>query len=367
MPFKDEVTAGEQLVYTAIRSENYAPGTAGWRIAKDGTAQFVGVTIAGGSLQSANYVAGTAGYKLNGTTGDAELNAATIRGTLRSGNYVAGSAGYRLDGTTGNAELNQLVARGEIATDVAGNARVRMFDSTGTPPPAGVGVVELYSAAADETDPARIRNYGIGGFPTLVVESPETAIGGRWTLNLPSDYIASLDGPSGAEIVLPIVKIPSCPDVNLSTTGGGLVLGFSGSGIHMALDANEIQAMDASVFPTVASTLNLQNEGGLTHCGGSLQVDQGFSCNVIAVGQAAITPTANVISSVAVTGLGLESGKAYRAVATGNSSVPGEQGITGALYMVTANNATSDGVTLYILRSNTTQTFVYYIVAADDI
>jgi hypothetical protein len=40
MAFTDPILAGEQLVRTAISSENYIPGVSGWRIASNGAAEF---------------------------------------------------------------------------------------------------------------------------------------------------------------------------------------------------------------------------------------------------------------------------------------------------------------------------------------
>lgn len=45
MGFRDPVVAENELIREAIRSANYAPGSTGWRIGADGTAEFTGVTI----------------------------------------------------------------------------------------------------------------------------------------------------------------------------------------------------------------------------------------------------------------------------------------------------------------------------------
>lgn len=50
MGFSDPITAGDVLIREAIRSPNYNPGVSGWRIAKDGTAEFVGIVIQQGGL-----------------------------------------------------------------------------------------------------------------------------------------------------------------------------------------------------------------------------------------------------------------------------------------------------------------------------
>jgi hypothetical protein len=47
MTFRDPVLAGEKLVHTGIRSDNYAAGVSGWRIARDGTVEFNSGTFRG--------------------------------------------------------------------------------------------------------------------------------------------------------------------------------------------------------------------------------------------------------------------------------------------------------------------------------
>lgn len=50
MPFKDEITAGEQLIQTGIRSADYVmppPSATGWRIARNGDSEFNNLTARG--------------------------------------------------------------------------------------------------------------------------------------------------------------------------------------------------------------------------------------------------------------------------------------------------------------------------------
>lgn len=47
MAFRNSILAGEQLVRSGIRSENYEPGVAGWRIGRDGAAEFSDAAIRG--------------------------------------------------------------------------------------------------------------------------------------------------------------------------------------------------------------------------------------------------------------------------------------------------------------------------------
>jgi hypothetical protein len=47
MTFQNSILAGEDLVRTGIRSPNYVPGDQGWRIARDGSAEFANALIRG--------------------------------------------------------------------------------------------------------------------------------------------------------------------------------------------------------------------------------------------------------------------------------------------------------------------------------
>lgn len=47
MTFRNSILAGEDLVRTAIRSPDYVAGLLGWRIARDGSAEFNNVTVRG--------------------------------------------------------------------------------------------------------------------------------------------------------------------------------------------------------------------------------------------------------------------------------------------------------------------------------
>jgi hypothetical protein len=40
MPFENPIIAGEELIRPGIRSEDFIEGTAGWRIGRDGSAEF---------------------------------------------------------------------------------------------------------------------------------------------------------------------------------------------------------------------------------------------------------------------------------------------------------------------------------------
>ncbi len=50
MPFSDDPVAGEYLVRRAIKSPNYQPGSEGWAINADGSAEFNQITVNGGQV-----------------------------------------------------------------------------------------------------------------------------------------------------------------------------------------------------------------------------------------------------------------------------------------------------------------------------
>lgn len=47
MSFSNPILSGETLIRSAIKSENYVPGVAGWRISRDGEAEFSDVIVRG--------------------------------------------------------------------------------------------------------------------------------------------------------------------------------------------------------------------------------------------------------------------------------------------------------------------------------
>lgn len=60
MGFKDPIDAGGVLIREDLQSPNYVTGVSGWRIARDGTAEFVGLIIQlGGLIQMRGALANT--------------------------------------------------------------------------------------------------------------------------------------------------------------------------------------------------------------------------------------------------------------------------------------------------------------------
>lgn len=96
MAFRNEVTAGNTLIREAIQSQGYDPGTDGWIIRADGSAEFNDVVIRGGTV-----VSGTALY-YDGAPGPGTLmmSIAAEEGTDPFGNaYPAGLTLFDPDGS----------------------------------------------------------------------------------------------------------------------------------------------------------------------------------------------------------------------------------------------------------------------------
>lgn len=82
MTFNNSILAGLTLVREAIESEGFVSGSTGWRIDRDGDAEFNGVTIRA-DLQSDNFVDDVSGWNLE-RIGNAEFNDVTVRGVFEA-------------------------------------------------------------------------------------------------------------------------------------------------------------------------------------------------------------------------------------------------------------------------------------------
>src|SRR3954466_7470362 len=70
MQFRNPIVAGEELAITAIRSQDYVEAVTGWRIARDGNAQFSNISALGdfgtsGQISGDSVIAGPGGIWLN--------------------------------------------------------------------------------------------------------------------------------------------------------------------------------------------------------------------------------------------------------------------------------------------------------------
>jgi hypothetical protein len=92
------IGGGGGLVYPSIHSPNYVPNVSGWSVNKDGTAQFTGLAIIGGTFTGTNFVMNQAGIFFYGGTpaaGNLIESVAAAAGTDGFGNaYLAGDVSY---------------------------------------------------------------------------------------------------------------------------------------------------------------------------------------------------------------------------------------------------------------------------------
>lgn len=91
-----KLTVGDGTVGGDLKSTTFTPGSAGWRIRPDGTAEYNDITVRGTVYASA------------GAIGGVVINATN----LRSSGYVADTSGFSLDNSTGRGEFNDLRVRG---------------------------------------------------------------------------------------------------------------------------------------------------------------------------------------------------------------------------------------------------------------
>lgn len=227
MGLKDPIVAGVNLVRSAIQSVPFVSGFLGWRIARDGSAEF---------------------------------NDITARGNI--------------------------IGR-ELLTNGAVLPYMHLFTvPAGVEADEGFNYIEFYSNASDEVEPYRIIAYGDDAgvlIPRLMIQSAD--LGGQLlTFQMNSSRPISPQ-PAGAFSFQGVVEageitslsMDSCHvnvgdggylrvynDTDLSpvSTDHGFQVG-SDSGLNVGIDNNEIMARDNGAV----STLNLQNSGGLLQIG----------------------------------------------------------------------------------------------------
>lgn len=153
MSFDDNATAGETLVAGSIHSPNFASGSSGWTINRDGSAEFQNVlvrgTITGSTIIGSTIIGGT-----------------IIGGDIQSTNYVAGTSGFDLNGNTNQIEINTGFRVGGAAA-----ANVQLSVTGGQPR------ILFNTAAANQTGVGALFGQAIGATPGLFLLGPTTAQG----------------------------------------------------------------------------------------------------------------------------------------------------------------------------------------------
>src|SRR5882762_8886105 len=165
MAFDQSATAGDTLVAGSIHSPNYATGSSGWSINRDGSAEFqnvlvrgtitgstiIGSTIIGGDFRSTNYVPGTSGFDLNSTTNQIEIN-----------------TGFRVGGATGQ----------HITLGISGaNTTMQLFTGIAAETaPAAIGVTTVTQGAIVTPD-VIFQSAQMGDGATVIGLLPATGTG----------------------------------------------------------------------------------------------------------------------------------------------------------------------------------------------
>lgn len=243
MALKDPILAGEQLIPSGIRSENYAAGVSGWRIAKDGSAEFYGVVIRA-DLESANFAAGVAGWRLQSASGDAELNQATVRGTLT----VGGDNPATLAPFVGNTVALSLSSGGGEEAAPARISNVYQFiDDVG----AGESMSQLRVASSNDNQGASLIDFEPPG--------DIAGAGGRFKFysgraGTPGQVVFMNSDMAADDTVL---WVQSRRDASLGEAKPPIMVGMPGED-NVIIDNNEVMARSNGA----ESTLFLNNDGG---------------------------------------------------------------------------------------------------------
>ncbi|MFF7982273.1 hypothetical protein ACFZDK_24615 [Streptomyces sp. NPDC007901] len=187
--------------------------------------------------------------------------------------------------------------------------------------------------------------------------------GGVWTRGTQDDGT-----PVTASLASGQLRFRPADDSAAAEFGGAYYSAIPGLASDLTLTSGAIEASDWQVLMDLSSVSGgdlptVLLSGFRTVAG----VGESGACNMdiagiltfanIAYGSTTITPSAaNTPTSAAVTGLGL-SGTTFYAQVTASTSVPGSQ-VTG----VSATSVSSNGMTLWVTRTNTTATVVHWLV-----
>ncbi|MFE0812665.1 hypothetical protein ACFW34_35110 [Streptomyces sp. NPDC058848] len=148
MTFRSSILAGTTLVREAVQSQDYTPGSAGWSINADGSAEFNDVVIRGGTV-----VSGTAlYYDPSPGPGTLIMSIAAEAGTDQYGNAYEGGVSWYEAGTP-------VVQLGGDLDDLFGMAGVTALDADS----GRVAALTNGSVAFLPTDPAEPYARSAGG------------------------------------------------------------------------------------------------------------------------------------------------------------------------------------------------------------
>jgi hypothetical protein len=155
MPWGNPVVGGTVLRRAAIQSPNYVLNVTGWAIRQDGTAQFTGVVLVGGSFTGTNFIINSAGtffYSGPPAHGNLIASITSAGGTDGFSNtYDAGIVSYQPSGTAVVAQLFAGNLNFGTPAAMAGTGG-KLPASIGLGSPPTDGVLSILPGAASGTD-----------------------------------------------------------------------------------------------------------------------------------------------------------------------------------------------------------------------
>jgi hypothetical protein len=169
------VGGGGALVYPAIHSPNYVLNVSGWSINKDGTAQFTGVVLIGGTLTGTNFIINSSGaFFYTGTPANGNLfcsiaaaaGADGFGNAYGSGVNVGNQAGAHLAISTLGDLLVANAANLPVAFLYHGDGSLRLYN------PAGIAAGNLQTVISPATGVDSAGNPYSAGFSSIHANGP---------------------------------------------------------------------------------------------------------------------------------------------------------------------------------------------------
>ncbi|MFH9227661.1 hypothetical protein [Streptomyces lydicus] len=235
--------------------------------------------------------------------------------------------------------INGKVVTGATVRTADSGRRIVLNPSSDSQP-----ALEIYSGSSSEVAPGRVRanvlDMGTWAQPEVVLESP-TVASSRADVTLRSPELNGM----GLVRLEPSDQLDGYAHVTVKNGGPN---GDSELTLYGARGGNVGGGFHSMVVKGAGITWN-SGMRQMTFSGGVLRAP-----NIVS-GTVSITPTVNTPTSVTVSGLNV-AGTAFRAFVTANSSVPG------SVAECTATNVTANGLTVWINRSTSTTTSVWYLI-----
>jgi hypothetical protein len=246
MPFRDEITSGESLNRTGIKSPNYVAGSAGWRVGKDGSAEFNSLTSRGtfttGVAPAPRVIISTkTGVGLAPSYGQIEMLSAAAAETaggklFTQADQFGRTLTYLMSNDMGFGTVGLRLNAPESAGS-AGGVTVRDLTSTGKPVPFTVegqiaATGQPYAAALDGTAraTASLTYVGIAGQGTqITMAAPASnrllllvwALSNNATANSGCLFSAEVrDGSLGGAVLFAAPDIGAVRNNNTGNVGG---------------------------------------------------------------------------------------------------------------------------------------------------